>query len=49
METKCVVTGFLDENCYLIIKNGRILDPSRNLDTIADIYVKDGIILLSYL
>ena len=28
----------------LIIKNGRILDPSRNLDTIADIYVKDGII-----
>jgi len=28
----------------LLIKNGRILDPSTELDTIGDIYVKDGII-----
>ena len=29
MEIKCVVTGYLDENCYILSKNGNclIVDP----------------------
>ena len=29
MEVKCIVTGFLDENCYLLIKNNTclVVDP----------------------
>ena len=29
MDIKCVVTGYLDENCYLIIKNNTclVVDP----------------------
>ncbi len=29
MEVKCVVTGYLDENCYVLIKNGTclVVDP----------------------
>ncbi len=38
METKCVVTGFLDENCYLIIKNGTclVVDPGDDFDKIKE-------------
>ena len=28
----------------ILIKNGRILNPSENLDKIMDIYVEDGVI-----
>ena len=29
MDIKCVVTGYLDENCYVLIKNGKclVVDP----------------------
>lgn len=29
MEVKCVVTGYLDENCYILVKNGccLVVDP----------------------
>ena len=38
METKCVVTGFLDENCYLIIKNGTclVVDPGDDFHKIKE-------------
>lgn len=29
----------------LVLRNGRIIDPSQNLDTIADLWLKDGVIL----
>ncbi len=38
MEIKCVVTGFLDENCYLIIKDGTclVVDPGDDFHKIKD-------------
>lgn len=32
MDVKCVVTGYLDENCYVLIKNGNclVVDPGDN-------------------
>mgnify|MGYP004525350059 FL=1 len=38
METKYVVTGFLDENCYLIIKNGTclVVDPGDDFHKIKE-------------
>ena len=38
MEIKCVVTGFLDENCYLIIKDGKclVVDPGDDFHKIKD-------------
>lgn len=32
MDIKCVVTGYLDENCYLLIKDGNclVVDPGDN-------------------
>ena len=30
----------------LLIKNARVIDPSQNLDTQTDIYVKDGVIAM---
>lgn len=38
METKCVITGFLDENCYLIIKNGTclVVDPGDDFHKIKE-------------
>ncbi|MCH5300960.1 MAG: dihydroorotase [Ruminococcus sp.] len=29
----------------LIIKNSRVIDPSQNMDFLADVYIKDGIIM----
>ena len=26
----------------LIVKNGRVVDPARNLDKIADVFIRDG-------
>lgn len=39
MEIKCVVTGFLDENCYLLINNGKclIVDPGDEYHKIKDL------------
>lgn len=38
MEIKCVVTGFLDENCYLLIKDGTclVVDPGDDFHKIKD-------------
>lgn len=38
MEIKCVVTGFLDENCYLLIKDGKclVVDPGDDFHKIKD-------------
>ena len=38
MEIKCVVTGYLDENCYLIIKNGTclVVDPGDDYNKIKE-------------
>ena len=38
MEVKCIVTGFLDENCYLIIKNNTclVVDPGDDYNKIKD-------------
>ncbi len=38
MEIKCVVTGYLDENCYLIIKNGTclVIDPGDDYNKIKE-------------
>lgn len=42
MEVKCVVTGYLDENCYILIKNGTclVVDPGDDFlkikETIGD-------------
>lgn len=38
MEVKCVVTGYLDENCYLLIQNGTclVVDPGDNYNKIKD-------------
>lgn len=32
MDIKCIVTGYLDENCYVLIKNGTclVVDPGDN-------------------
>ncbi len=36
MDIKCVVTGYLDENCYLLIKNGTclVVDPGDEYNKI---------------
>ena len=38
MDIKCVVTGYLDENCYLIIKNNTclVVDPGDDYNKIKD-------------
>ena len=38
MEVKTVVTGYLDENCYLLIQNGKclVVDPGDNFNKIKD-------------
>ena len=38
MEIKRVVTGYLDENCYLLIKNGNclVVDPGDEYNKIKD-------------
>jgi len=38
MEVKTVVTGYLDENCYILIKNGNclIVDPGDEYNKIKD-------------
>ena len=38
MDIKCVVTGYLDENCYLIIKNNTclVVDPGDDFNKIKD-------------
>lgn len=38
MEIKRVVTGYLDENCYLLIKNGTclVVDPGDNFNKIKE-------------
>ena len=39
MEIKCIVTGYLDENCYVLIKNGKclVVDPGDDYFKIKDI------------
>ena len=39
MDIKCVVTGYLDENCYVLIKNGTclVVDPGDDYNKIRDI------------
>ena len=36
MNVKCVVTGYLDENCYILIKNGTclVVDPGSDIGKI---------------
>lgn len=38
MEIKTVITGYLDENCYLLIKDGTclVVDPGDNFNKIKD-------------
>ena len=38
MEIKTVITGYLDENCYLLIKNGTclVIDPGDNFNKIKE-------------
>lgn len=38
MEIKCIVTGYLDENCYLLIKDGNciVIDPGDDYNNIKD-------------
>lgn len=38
MDIKCVVTGYLDENCYVLIKNGTclVVDPGDNYNKIKE-------------
>ena len=38
MDIKCIVTGFLDENCYLLIKNNTclVVDPGDDYNKIKD-------------
>ena len=38
MEVKCVVTGYLDENCYILIKNGNciVVDPGDDYNNIKE-------------
>lgn len=38
MEIKCIVTGYLDENCYIIIKDGKclVVDPGDNYNSIIE-------------
>ena len=38
MDIKCVVTGYLDENCYLLIKNNTclVVDPGDNYNKIKE-------------
>lgn len=38
MEVKTIVTGYLDENCYVLIKNGTclVVDPGDNYNKIKD-------------
>ena len=39
MEIKRVVTGSLDENCYILIKNGTclVIDPGDNYQKIREV------------
>ena len=39
MEIKCVVTGYLDENCYVLIQNGNclVVDPGDDFLKIKDV------------
>lgn len=38
MDIKCIVTGYLDENCYLLIKNNTclVVDPGDNYNKIKE-------------
>ena len=38
MDIKCIVTGYLDENCYVLIKNGNclVVDPGDDFLKIKD-------------
>lgn len=38
MDIKCIVTGYLDENCYLLIKDGTclVVDPGDNFPKIKE-------------
>lgn len=39
MEIKCVVTGYLDENCYVLIQNGNclVVDPGDDYTKIKEV------------
>ena len=39
MDIKCVVTGYLDENCYVLIKNGTclVVDPGDDYNKIREL------------
>ena len=39
MEVKSIVTGYLDENCYVLIKNGTclVVDPGDNYNKIKEV------------
>ena len=39
MEVKCVVTGYLDENCYVLIKDNNciVIDPGDDYNKITDV------------
>ena len=37
-----VLTGKMESMASLLIKNGTILDPSRNLERKGDVFIKDG-------
>ena len=46
MEIKTVVTGYLDENCYVLIKNGTclVIDPGDDYPKIKDVVGDNNVI-----
>ena len=48
METEKIVTGLLDENCYVLKKNGTclVVDPGDDYEKIAEDYKPDAILLI---
>ena len=46
MDIKCVVVGYLDENCYVLSKNGNclIVDPGDNYNKIRE-QIRDNKVL----